>query len=65
MANRTKKPVETRKRQAVAFDEEWHEVMSKLASAAKQPIKWFVIEMLIEKAKAAGIETPPAPWERQ
>lgn len=63
MAKSKKKPVDERQRQAILLDQEWHEVIRKLAAAAHQPIKWYLIEMLTERAKAGGIETPPAPWE--
>ncbi|QEL14632.1 hypothetical protein PX52LOC_01524 [Limnoglobus roseus] len=58
-----KKTKDTRKRQAILLPPEWHEVAVKLASKDGRPILWYVIRNLKEKAEAAGVSVPLAPWE--
>jgi hypothetical protein len=51
------------KRDSVFMPAGWSEVAEKLAEKARQPIGWYVVELLKREADAAGIPTPAAPWE--
>lgn len=59
-----RKKIENREeRVPVQIPKNWMVVARKLAADAKQPVLWFLLSCIAEKAVEAEIETPPLPWE--
>jgi hypothetical protein len=42
---------------------EFAQLARKLAGQRKQPTLWYLLSLIIEDAKANGMETPAPPWE--
>lgn len=61
--NKPKAAGDAPKRQGIFLSPEWHRVAIQLAAADRRPISWFVVAYLKERAEAAGIDVPLAPWE--
>lgn len=47
----------------VQIPKPWCDVARKLAAQKKQPLVWYLMDLLAEKAKEMHIDTPPLPWE--
>jgi hypothetical protein len=44
---------------------EWHAVARRLASANRQHVAWFVIDLLMKEAAAKGLtDLPNPPWDK-
>jgi hypothetical protein len=50
-------------REPVQVPKNWMSVARKLAAEAKQPLVWYLLSVLAEKAEEAEIEHPQLPWE--
>lgn len=47
----------------VQIPKSWMKLARKLASDAKQPVLWFILGMIAEKAQESDVEHPVLPWE--
>lgn len=52
-------------RRHIALPAPWGHLADELAAEAHKLTSWYVIELLIEKAKDAGKPIPAPPWEKQ
>lgn len=52
-----------KKRRQIALDAEWVDLADALARRARQTTTTFVIGLIVDAAKAAGVEHPTPPWE--
>lgn len=50
-------------RVAVQIPKSWMAVARKLAAESKQPLLWFLLAIIADKADSAEIDHPPLPWE--
>lgn len=53
-------------RRTVALPLQWYEVAEKLAEKGPTPVVWYLVQLLKEKAEAAGMtDLPPPPWKSE
>jgi len=53
-------------RRAVQLPLPWYEVAQKLAEKGPTPVVWYLVQLLKEKAEAAGMtDLPPPPWKTE
>ncbi len=53
-------------RQPVQFPKDWLRVARMMAAERRQPVQWFLLSLVEEKAKAEGKDVPEhAPWSEQ
>lgn len=51
-------------RKPVQLPADWLRVAQELAAERPTPVMWFLVEMIREKAEAAGRkDLPPVPWQ--
>jgi hypothetical protein len=51
-----------KKRIGVNIPAEWHAVMRQLAAKQKQPVLWYLIDLVMKDAESQDVETPEPPW---
>lgn len=52
-------------RVAILIPEEWDKIAQRLATEAKQPKMWHIIDLLKREAEEKGItDLPPVPWDK-
>jgi hypothetical protein len=52
-------------RTPIQLDKRWADIARKLAAANRQPVAWFLVSLIEEKAKSnlPDESLPPMPWE--
>lgn len=55
----------TTPRNNIGMAGDWYELARELASEGKQPVLWYLMSCLAEKADAKGKKRPTLPWEKK